>query len=71
MIAIGAAGFMQAPKEPDGKLIGWKTWGGNRCGHCCHGDRCDDPTHYKRPDCPYCLCTGNAIWLKSSAPEGV
>lgn len=45
---------------------GWRTWGKNndRCAHCCNGDRCDDPTHYERQYCPYCLGTGDALWLK-------
>ncbi len=36
-----------------------KVWGGNRCNHCCHGDRCDDSSHYDRKQCPYCRGTGN------------
>lgn len=31
---------------------------GNRCAECCNGDRCDDPTHYDRENCPCCLGTG-------------
>jgi len=46
---------------------GWRTWGGDRCDHCCNGDRCDDPTHYERRYCPYCLGTGNALWLPQYA----
>ena len=33
------------------------------CGECCWGDRCDDPTHFFRRDCPYCKGTGAAIWV--------
>ena len=41
------------------------------CGHCCNGDRCDDPTHFSRgrPDfaphcrCPYCRGTGKGTPL--------
>ena len=44
-------------------LVGWRTWDeGKRCNHCCNGDRCDDPTHLDRGDCPYCLGTGRALW---------
>lgn len=40
-----------------------KTWafrsnGGLGCAHCCNGDRCDDPSHWYRPECPYCRGTG-------------
>ena len=53
--------------------IGWKVWGGDRCNHCCNGDRCDDNTHVDRSKCPYCKGTGIAIWLKDDAvsPNGV
>lgn len=44
-------------------LAGWRVWGGNRCDHCCNGDRCDDRTHLSRDRCPYCLGTGKALWL--------
>lgn len=30
------------------------------CAECCNGDRCDDPTHYSRENCPYCKGTGLA-----------
>ena len=30
------------------------------CLKCCNGDRCDDPTHYYRPNCPHCKGTGIA-----------
>lgn len=51
--------------EDKGKpLQGWRTWGGDRCDHCCNGDRCDDRTHIDRRRCPYCLGTGDALWLK-------
>jgi hypothetical protein len=45
-------------------IHGWKVWGGTHCDHCCNGDRCDDRSHYDRARCPYCLGTGEAIWLK-------
>lgn len=39
-----------------------KTWtasdGNLRCDECCNGDRCDEPSHYYRPNCPFCLGTG-------------
>jgi hypothetical protein len=25
------------------------------CDECCNGDRCDDPTHFDRSSCPFCL----------------
>jgi hypothetical protein len=28
------------------------------CDECCNGDRCDDPSHYDRSSCPYCLGSG-------------
>ncbi len=31
---------------------------GPSCNECCNGDRCDDPTHYNRESCPFCLGTG-------------
>jgi hypothetical protein len=50
----------QGKTEAD-KKIG-RTWraGENdlRCDECCNGDNCDDPTHYRRSNCPYCLGTG-------------
>ncbi len=46
---------------------GWKIWGGDRCDHCCNGDRCDDRSHVERSKCAYCKGTGMAIWLKDSA----
>lgn len=49
-----------ASRQP---LKGWKVWGGDRCDHCCLGDRCDDPSHLDRDRCPYCLGTGKALWL--------
>lgn len=47
--------------------VGWKVWGGDRCDHCCNKDRCDDPSHLYRPNCPYCKGTGDAIWLRDAA----
>ena len=37
----------------------WSDSGGKlHCNECCNGDRCDDSSHYYRPNCPYCLGTG-------------
>ena len=49
-------------------IQGRRTWGSrnHRCDECCNGDRCDDPTHFNRPNCPHCLGTGWALWT----PEG-
>ncbi len=35
-----------------------KSDGSKGCDECCNGDRCDDPTHRYRPNCPACLGTG-------------
>jgi ribosome modulation factor len=51
-------------------LKGWRTWGGDRCDHCCNGDRCDDRTHISRERCPYCLGTGQALWLDQYREAG-
>jgi protein gp37 len=41
------------------KVYHSNAWrGGLGCNHCCNGDRCDDPTHFYRPNCPYCRGTG-------------
>ncbi len=49
-----------------------RTWensaGGLTCNHCCNGDRCDDPNHFRRGRldwashcrCPHCRGTGKA-----------
>ena len=43
-----------------------RTWDGEkRCGECCNGDRCDDPTHYDRKRCPHCKGTGWALWTEA------
>ena len=28
------------------------------CDECCNGDRCDDPSHFSRDSCPFCLGGG-------------
>ncbi len=28
------------------------------CLECCWGDRCDEPRHFYRPECPHCAGTG-------------
>lgn len=33
------------------------------CAECCNGDRCDDPSHYSRESCPYCLGSGRLAQL--------
>ena len=41
------------------------------CGECCSGDRCDDPTHFDRASCQYCLGSGtNATTVPKEAPDG-
>lgn len=41
------------------------------CDECCNGDRCDDPSHFSRESCPYCLGSGtNATTQKpDNTPE--
>lgn len=31
------------------------------CDECCNKDRCDDPSHRYRPECPACLGTGQNL----------
>ena len=43
-----------------------KTWSNadktrHGCDECCNGDRCDEPSHYHRPNCPFCLGTGQNL----------
>ncbi|CAM8627598.1 COG4422 Bacteriophage protein gp37 [Comamonadaceae bacterium] len=40
-----------------------KLWGGDRCNHCCNGDRCDDRSHFNRSHCPFCRGTGEQKFL--------
>lgn len=62
-----------------------RTWTNSRgcatCDHCCNGDRCDDPTHFRRgrPDwaphcrCPYCRGTGKGMpidWIIVGGESG-
>jgi hypothetical protein len=49
-----------------------RTWGdGMRCGECCNGDRCDDPTHFDRRYCPHCKGTGWALWTEAGRNDYV
>lgn len=43
-----------------------------RCNHCCNGDRCDDPTHYIRSECPYCRGNGSRPidWVITGGESG-
>lgn len=59
-------GKTEADKKPG------RTWemssGRLGCSECCNGDRCDDPTHYNRDNCPFCLGTGtNATTMETPA----
>ena len=38
-------------------------WGGDRCNHCCKGDRCNGRSHYERARCPFCRGTGQQKFL--------
>lgn len=39
------------------------------CAECCFGDRCDDPSHYSRDSCPFCLGTGTNATTKVEGKE--
>jgi hypothetical protein len=53
-------------------MPGQKTWGeGKRCDECCNGDRCDDPTHLDRENCPHCMSTGWALWTQAGKDDYV
>ena len=38
------------------------------CAECCNGDRCDDPNHYDRDSCPFCLGTGTNATQQQGNP---
>lgn len=47
-----------------------RTWDdGKRCASCCNGDRCDDPDHYSRENCPHCKGTGWALWTEAGRAD--
>lgn len=49
-----------------------RTWNDNkRCAECCNGDRCDDPTHHDRANCPHCKGTGWALWTEAGRTDFV
>lgn len=48
-------GKTDADKRP-GRTF--ETAYGLMCAECCNGDRCDDPSHFDRQSCPFCLGTG-------------
>lgn len=53
-------------------IPGERTWDdGKRCAECCNGDRCDDPTHYDRANCPHCMSTGWALWTEAGREDYV
>jgi hypothetical protein len=39
------------------------------CERCCWGDRCDDPSHFYRPECPFCFGTGRVAMERLAAYE--
>jgi hypothetical protein len=43
-------GPVDLPFRSDGKIM---------CDKCCWGDRCDDPSHFYRPNCPHCEGSGS------------
>lgn len=40
------------------------------CAECCNGDRCDDPSHFNRDSCPFCLGTGTNASSPAAPKEG-
>jgi hypothetical protein len=49
-----------------------RTWAnGKRCAECCLGDRCNDPTHHYRLQCPHCKGTGWALWTRAGLEDYV
>lgn len=49
---------------------GQRTWDDDkRCAECCTGDRCDDPTHIARSNCPHCMGTGWALWTEAGRAD--
>lgn len=38
------------------------------CAECCNGDRCDDPSHFHRDSCPFCLGTGTNATTADRVP---
>lgn len=55
-------------RRSDGRTFLYSS-GDRGCGECCHGSRCDDPTHYAREGCPYCLGTGYPAPNPNPSPE--
>jgi len=49
-------GKTEKDKRPGGRVF--QSSYGPMCNECCNGDRCDDPSHFHRDSCPYCLGTG-------------
>lgn len=42
-----------------GLILDATSWDNIRmCIKCCWGDRCDNYSHYYRPECPFCKATG-------------
>lgn len=35
--------------------------GSRGCDECCNGDRCDDPSHFYRENCPFCLGSNSPL----------
>lgn len=48
-------GKTEADKRP-GRTFETST--GPMCNECCWGDHCDNPDHFHRLSCPFCLGTG-------------
>ncbi len=62
---VPAPGIRHFGKRSDG------VWG---CDTCCTGDRCDDPTHRSRRNCPVCSGSGavpDEFLVAAEKPEGV
>jgi hypothetical protein len=50
-------GKAEVDKRPGGRTF-TRSDGSLGCAECCNGDRCDDPSHFHRDSCPFCLGTG-------------
>ena len=47
------------------------SMGNLMCAECCNGDHCDDPTHFDRQSCPYCLGSGINATVKPRPEQAV
>ena len=57
-------GKTEADKHPGRTFL--RSDGSLGCNECCNGDRCDDPTHFNRESCPFCLGTGTNATVRET-----